>query len=182
MVHVSAKLLLAALAASPAFAAPLLQEATDEQFARDYSDFDFEARDFYDDLDVREPVSKGLWSFGKKAFTAFSGAATLGSLMAPLFSKKKKDEKKKRSFVDDYEVDAREFFEDELEARMFDGNFEYLVVRDSEDGSYHLVARAPINPASLLKIGKVIGKGIGAIKKHSKWAIPAIGGAGFGVG
>ncbi|EAU86700.1 hypothetical protein CC1G_06461 [Coprinopsis cinerea okayama7 len=157
MVHVSTQALLTALAASPAIAAPLARqfESAEEQFSRDYVEPEFDARDFTEALDVRDPfiINKGLWEFGKKALAAMAMGGGMGVAMAPAFFAK---EKGKRSFIDEGELDARDFFDgDELEARE------------------------PINLQGLKAAASAVKT---FVKANNRLALPIIGGTAFGLG
>lgn len=100
MVHVSAQLLLTALAISPAIAAPFSVQQYE----------DAEARDF-DDVEARAGALTAA-----KMFTTLATSVGMGNVFGGFF---KKSSNKKRSFSDDIE---------ELSAREED--LEYLLVRD----------------------------------------------------
>jgi len=152
MVHVSAQLLLAALAISPALAAPF----SVQQFE------DAEARDF-DDVEARAGALTAA-----KMFTTLATSVGMGNVFGGFFKKKSSD--KKRSFSDD-DIE-------ELSSREED--LEYLLVRD-ENGSLDIYARAP-GAAGLLKIGSAIGKVTHKLFGSSKYVLPAVAVGGAAVG
>ncbi|KAH6899532.1 hypothetical protein BKA70DRAFT_1437338 [Coprinopsis sp. MPI-PUGE-AT-0042] len=154
MVHVSAQILLAALAISPAIAAP---------YGLQYEDAN-EARNF-DDVEARAGALTAA-----KAFTTLATSVGLGGVLGGFF--KKKTPAPKRSFVDDAEdLDARALGEEDVE---------YLLVRD-EDGSYSVYARTP-GVAGLLKFGSAIGKVKQKLFGSSKYVLPAVAAGGVAVG
>ncbi|KAH6909821.1 hypothetical protein BKA70DRAFT_1472064 [Coprinopsis sp. MPI-PUGE-AT-0042] len=154
MVHVSAQLLLAALAISPAIAAP---------YGVQYEDAN-EARDF-DDVEARAGALTAA-----KVFTTLATSVGMGNVFGGFF--KKKTPPPKRSFVDDAEdLDARALGEEDVE---------YLLVRD-EDGSYNVYARTP-GAAGLLKLGSAIGKVTHKLFGSSKYVLPAVAAGGVAAG
>jgi len=154
MVHVSAQLLLAALAISPAIAAP---------YGLQYEDAN-EARDF-DNVEARAgPLTAA------KAFTTLATSVGLGGVLGGFF--KKKTPPPKRSFVNDAEdLGARALGEEDVE---------YLLVRD-EDGSYSVYARTP-GVAGLLKFGSIVNKVKNKVFGSSKYVLPAVAAGGVAVG
>ncbi|KAJ2933082.1 hypothetical protein H1R20_g3998, partial [Candolleomyces eurysporus] len=132
-------------------------------------------REFEDlGLEAREP-GRG-WELGKKAFLAGSAAAAFGTMIAPIF-KRPKNPTYKRGFEDE-DIFERDFDED-----LFERDFEIdsdLLERYFDDEEFYgrefgeLEERA-INPGSLLRIGKALGRGV-------KYVVPAAGLAGFGLG
>lgn len=126
------------------------------------------------ELEAREP-GRG-WEIGKKAFLASSAAAAFGGMIAPIF-KRPKNPTYKRGFEDE-DLFERDFDEDlferdlEIDADLFERYFddEEFYGREFDE----LEERA-INPATLLRVGQALGRGV-------KYVVPAAGFAGFGLG
>ncbi|KAH6901880.1 hypothetical protein BKA70DRAFT_1307701 [Coprinopsis sp. MPI-PUGE-AT-0042] len=163
MVHVSAPLLLTALAISPSIAAP---------FGVQYGNG--EARDF-DEVEVRVvPVAAAAAKVAaltaSKIFNTLATSVQMGNVFGGFF--KKKTPPPKRSFMDEAE---------DLSSRAVEENVEYLLVRD-EDGSYNVYTRTPISGQGLLKIGSAIGKFTSKIFGSSKYVLPAVAAGGVAMG
>lgn len=132
-------------------------------------------REFEDtDLEAREP-GRG-WEIGKKAFLAGSAAAAFGTMIAPVF-KRPKNPTYKRG-LEDEDIFERDFDEDlferdlEIDADLFE---RYLEGEEFYGREFDELEERAINPATLLRVGKALGRGV-------KYAVPAAGFAGFGLG
>ncbi|KAJ2913988.1 hypothetical protein MD484_g6424, partial [Candolleomyces efflorescens] len=125
------------------------------------------------ELEAREPAGTA-WDLGKKMFLAGSAAATFGSTIGGVFKRPKSPEPAKRGFSEE-DIFERDFNED-----FFERDFEIdgdLFERSIDDEEFYARAFDELEERAI-NVQKVVE----FVKKGAKYAVPAAGVAGFGLG